>query len=83
MVWGGVTELVTVFESPDVALFALAKAALDEAGIRYVTQAEGLQDLFGLGRLGTGYNLITGAPRIRVPAEDAERARAIVVELGP
>ena len=81
MVRWGVTELVTVFASPDVALFALAKAALEEAGIRYVTQAEGLQDLFGLGRLGSGYNLITGAPRIRVRAADAERAREILAEL--
>jgi hypothetical protein len=76
-----VSDLVTVFESADVAVFALAKAALDEAGIRYVAQGEELQNLFGLGRLGTGYNLITGAPRIRVGAENAERAREILAEL--
>jgi hypothetical protein len=73
--------LVTVFESGDVALFALAKAALDDAGIRYVTQGEGLQDLFGIGRLGTGYNVITGPPTIRVAPEAAERAREILAEL--
>jgi len=76
-----VRDLVTVFESSDVTLLALAKAALDEAGIRYVAQSEDIQDLFGLGRLGSGYNAITGPPRIRVTAEEAERAREVLREL--
>ena len=74
-------DLVTVFESSDVTLLALAKAALDEAGIRYVAQSEDIQDLFGLGRLGGGYNAITGPPRIRVTAEEAERAREVLREV--
>jgi len=74
-------DLVTVFESSDVTLMALAKAALDEAGIRYVAQSEEIQDLFGVGRLGSGYNAITGPPRIRVTAEEAERAREVLREL--
>ncbi|HWC74350.1 MAG TPA: DUF2007 domain-containing protein [Gemmatimonadales bacterium] len=75
------TTLVTVFESGDFTLLALAKAALDEEGIRYVVEGEGVQDLFGLGRLGSGYNLITGAPRIRVSPENAERARELLSDL--
>lgn len=71
-------DLVTVFESSDVALLAMAKAALDEAGIRYVAQAEGIQDLFGMGRLFSGYNFITGPPRIRVTQENAERALEVL-----
>jgi hypothetical protein len=71
---------VTVFESADPALFAMARAALDGAGIRYVAQGEGVQDLFGLGRLGTGYSLVTGPPRIRVMSEDAARARELLIE---
>ena len=43
------SALVTVYESSDLALFAMAKAALDGAGIRYVAQGEGIQDLFGMG----------------------------------
>jgi hypothetical protein len=70
--------LVTVFESADLALLAMVKAELRQAGIRYVAQAEGLQDLFGLGRLFSGYNPITGAPRIRVTPEDAEQARDLL-----
>lgn len=75
------SDLVTVFESSDIALLALAKAALAQAGIPYVAQAEELQDLFGLGRIGTGFNLITGAPRIRVSAEDAARALEVLAEI--
>ena len=75
------SELVTVFESVDLALLAIAKATLDSAGIRYVAQGEGIQDLFGLGRLGTGYSLVTGPPRIRVTADDAARARELLAEL--
>jgi len=74
-------DLVTVFESSDIALFAIAKSTLDTAGIRYITQAEGLQDLFGWGRLVSGYNFVTGAPRIRVIAEDAARARDLLRDL--
>ena len=77
------TDLVTVFESGDIALLALAKAALEEAGIRYVVQSEDTQDLFGLGRLFSGYNAVTGPPRIRVTAEDAERARPLLDTLRP
>jgi hypothetical protein len=76
-----VNDLVTVFESSDIALLALAKAVLDQAGIRYIVQGEGLQDLFGMGRIGTGFNLITGPPRIRVTADNVERARHILAEL--
>jgi len=75
------SDLVTVFESADIALFALAKAALDGAGIRFVAQGEHTQDLFGLGRLYSGYNVVTGAPRLRVAAENAARAREALAGL--
>lgn len=75
------SDLVTVFESPDIALLAMAKAALDDAGIRYITENELTQDLFGLGRIGSGFNLVTGSPRIRVLPEHAVRAGEILAEL--
>lgn len=75
------SDLATVFESPDIVLFAMARAALDEAGIRYITENELTQDLFGLGRMGSGFNLVTGSPRIRVLSEDAARAGEVLAEL--
>lgn len=74
--------LVTVFQSSDLALLALAKAALTQARIPYVSQSEDIQDLFGIGRLFSGYNLITGPPTIRVTSENAARAREALRELG-
>ncbi|HEV8400568.1 MAG TPA: DUF2007 domain-containing protein [Gemmatimonadales bacterium] len=70
--------LVTVFESADLALLAMVKVELRQAGIRYVAQSEGLQDLFGVGRLFSAYNFVTGPPRIRVTPEDAEHARDLL-----
>ena len=75
------SDLVTVFESSDVTLFALATSALEQAGIRYVTESEGIQDLFGVGRAFSGYNSITGLPRIRVAQENAARALEVLSEL--
>ena len=77
------SDLVTVFQSSDIALLALAKAALDQAGIRYVSDAEGTQDLFGVGRLFSGYNQLLGPPRIRVAAENEARAREALSDLIP
>lgn len=74
-------DLVTVFESPDVVLFAMAKTALDEAGIRYIAENELTQDLFGVGRLGGGFNFVTGPPRLRVASETAARADEVLAEL--
>ena len=74
-------DLFSVFESGDPGVFALAKAVLDRAGIRYVTQGEALQNLFGVGRIGTGYNNITGPQRICVPAAHVERARKLLAHV--
>jgi hypothetical protein len=41
------------------------------------------QDLFGLGRLGSGFNFITCPPRLRVLAENAERTAAVLADLKP
>ena len=73
-------DLFSVFVSGDPGVFSLAKATLDAAGIRYITEGEGVQDLFGLGRVISGYNTITGPPRICVPAAHVERARQLLAD---
>ena len=42
--------MVTVFQTADPVALALAKGALESAGIPFVSEGEGLQDLIGLGR---------------------------------
>jgi hypothetical protein len=63
--------LVTVFETSDVLVIALAKAALEAEEIPYVSQRKGLQDWLFPG----AYNAVTGPVRFQVSTEDAERAR--------
>ena len=66
-------DLVTVFETGDPGLLAMAHSILDEAQVPYLTQGEGIQDLFGVGRLGTGFNILTGPVHILVErASEAE-----------
>jgi hypothetical protein len=74
------SEPVTVLETSDPALLAVAKSLLEEAGIPFYAKGEGLQDLFALGRL-TGVNPVSGPVEIQVSAEDAAEARALLIDL--
>ena len=73
-------DLVTVLASSDPALLAVAKSLLEEDGIPFTAQGEGLQDLFGLGRVG-GFNAVTGPVELQVPRASAEAARRLLAEL--
>lgn len=74
-------KLVTVFETGNEAIVALVKSMLDEAKIRYLAQGEGVQDLFGVGVLGTGFNPITGPVVFQVMPEDAEYAKELLKDV--
>lgn len=67
-------QLVTVFASGDPTRLAVAKVVLRAEGIPFITTGEGVQDLFGLGRLFGGLNLVTGQVRIQVREQDARVA---------
>ena len=71
---------VTVFESSDLSLFSVAKSLLKGAGIEFWPINEGLQDLFGAGRL-AGHNPLVGPAQIKVEAEHAEEAIALLKDL--
>lgn len=72
---------VTVLRSGDPAVLAMAKSLLRNAGIALVAQGEGLQDLFALGRLGTGSSPIVGPAEIRVSSSDEAAARELLRDL--
>jgi hypothetical protein len=74
-------KLTAVFSSGDPALIALAKSLLEGEGIEYLVRAEGVQDLFGWGRIGAGYNIITGPAEFVVRDDNAERARELLHDL--
>lgn len=71
-------EMRRIDEPIDPALAPVAVAMLEEAGIRHELAGEGVQDLFGAGRLGTGWNVLTGPVRFRVEASRVDEARRIV-----
>ncbi len=75
-------DLVTAFETGDPGLLAMAHSILDESQIPYLTQGEGIQDLFGLGRLGTGFSILTGPVHIQVERERESEVRALLAGLG-
>ena len=74
-------KLVTVLRTGHQGIVAVAKSILDEAEIKYLVKGEGLQNLFGVGVMGTGFNLITGPIEIQVLPEDAEAAQEILKDI--
>ena len=72
---------ITLLESGDPALLAVAKSLLEAASIQYFAKGEGVQDLFGAGRFGTGFSPFTGPIQLQVAADDAEEATTILRDL--
>lgn len=74
-------ELVTVWSAVDHARTLVATSLLEEEGIPHFVRGEQLQDLFGMGRLGAGYNLLVGPAEVQVPVEHEARARELLAAL--
>lgn len=73
-------ELVCVFAAGDPGIIAVAHSLLEGEQIDYFVRGEGLQDLFGWGRL-TGHSYAMGPAQFWVRAEDAEHARVLLQDL--
>ena len=74
-------ELVAVFHTGDQGQIVVAKSLLESEGIDYLVRAEGLQDLFGWGRLAIGFSNIVGPAEFVVRKEDEARARELLRDL--
>jgi len=74
-------QLATVFASGDPALIALARSLLDAAEIPFTTKGEGIQDLFGWGRMPGSYSVVAGPVEFQVNEEDVADARALLEDL--
>jgi len=73
--------LVTVFASGSRIETETARILLREAGIECFTVGDEMQDLFALGRIGSGVNPVTGPTRIQVRAEDEADALSVLDEM--
>ncbi|HTQ12207.1 MAG TPA: DUF2007 domain-containing protein [Fimbriimonadaceae bacterium] len=71
-------ELVTVLETGDQSLVAVAKSVLEGAGIPCIARNERLQNLFGWGAIGTGFNAAMGPIRLQVLQEDEAVAKELL-----
>ncbi len=70
--------LVSVLETGDAGLIAVAESLLLDAGIPYLKKGDGLQDLFALGRFGLGFNPVTGPAILQVASSQAAVAAEIL-----
>ena len=73
-------ELVPVLATGDAGLIAVARSLLEAEKIDYFVRGDGLQDLFGYGRL-TTYSFVVGPAEFLVRSEDADRARELLSDL--
>jgi len=74
-------SLVKVFSGSDPVVLTLAKSILEKEEIRFVLRGEGTQSLFGIGTIGTGFNVITGPAEIFVDQSDVDQALKLLKEL--
>jgi hypothetical protein len=72
---------VTVLETSDQGLIAVAKSLLEEAEIPCFAKGEAVQDLLGWGRFGTGFSILAGPMQLQVPADAADEARELLKDL--
>jgi hypothetical protein len=71
-------RLVTVFETADPGLAAVAKSLLDDAGIDHTIRGETQANVFGWGtRMSPG----VGVPAFQVREQDAARATELLARL--
>jgi hypothetical protein len=71
-------KVVTVLSTGNEAVIALAKSILDDAGIRYFAKNEGVENLIGVGVIGTGFNPVIGPIELQVLEEDAATAKKLL-----
>ena len=60
---------------------ALIRSVLEQEGIEYSIQNEGLQDLFGAGRMGTGVNQIVGEIKMTLNKKNKKIAQYLIKEI--
>ena len=73
-------KLVRVFSAGDPGIIAIAHSLLEGEKIDYFVRSEGLQDLFGWGRV-TGHSYAMGPAEFWVREEDADNARTLLQDL--
>ncbi len=71
-------RFVTIYVPNNESERMAAQAILKSANIQFFCKNFTVQNLFGAGQIGTGFNIVTGPIQIQVPEEDAEEARELL-----
>jgi hypothetical protein len=74
-------KLVKVFQTGEAAIIPVVESVLGGAGIEFLAKGEEVQDLFGLGRLGTNYSYVAGPVEFLVREADAATARELLEQI--
>jgi len=77
------SELITVFETGNVAVIAVVKSILDDGGINYFIKGENIQNLSTAGSIGFGYNLALGPMQVQVGQKDKSIAVKLLKKVKP
>ena len=75
------SDVVTVFSTGSVALFAYAKSLLDAAGISYIPKGEYIHNAFGPSLWGGSQAFILGPMELQVLQEDESKAKELLAEV--
>ena len=73
--------LVTVIQTNDASLLAIAESMLTGEGIPYIAKGGGLQNLIVPDGLGVSSNTAVGVVQLQVAPDDVEDARAVLQDL--
>ena len=71
-------DLVLLGNAGSEAEYLASMSALEAAEIPCIAKNAGVQSLFGVGSIGTGFNLLTGPIQIWVHRADLEEARQVL-----
>jgi hypothetical protein len=63
------------------AMVSFVQSLLQSTGIRFFIKNDRVQDLFGIGRFGTGFSPITGAPIVYVEPTKAQEATELLAAI--
>ncbi len=71
-------RFVTVFVPRNESEHLVAQSILKSENIDFFSKNFTVQNLFGAGQIGVGFNIVTGPVQIQVPEENAREARALL-----
>ncbi len=71
-------QFVPVLTIADASLVPVVKSLLASEDIRFFIKGEGVQDLFGSGRIGSGFSIIAGPPVVYAEPGRADEARELL-----